>query len=181
VAHVNRHNSDIELLPRIEAFPSDEQFPKGFQASLQEAEDRADEPREATSADLSNSGRRPSILVSLIWEILSLALAAAALFGFIAILRKHENKEVPRWYLGHVEVTLNTIISIVSTLFRGSLLMPVAQSISQLCWTWYTRPRSLQDICYYDSASRGPLGSIRWLFRLRFMYLAFILLIMDSF
>jgi hypothetical protein len=176
VAHANPHNADVELLPRPQAFPSDEQFGKGLQASLLENEDHADEPMEATSTDLSNAGKRPSILASLIWEILSLALAAAALFGLVAILRKHQNKEVPKWTLGHVEVTLNAIISIVSTLFRGSLLMPVAQSISQLCWTWYTRPRSLQDICYYDSASRGPLGSFRLLVRLRFMYLAFILL-----
>jgi hypothetical protein len=96
VSHVNSYNADIPLLPRMEAFPSDEQFPKGFQASLLENEDSADEPREATLADLSNSRQRPSILVSLIWEILSLALAATALFGFVAILRKHENKEVPR-------------------------------------------------------------------------------------
>jgi hypothetical protein len=54
VAHVNRHNADIKLIPRMEASPSDEQFPKGFQVSLLEDEDRADEPREATSADLSN-------------------------------------------------------------------------------------------------------------------------------
>jgi hypothetical protein len=56
VVHVNRHNADIELLPKMEAFPRDEQFQKGFQASLLEDHDHADEPREATSADLSNSG-----------------------------------------------------------------------------------------------------------------------------
>jgi hypothetical protein len=142
VAHVNRYDADIELIPRMETFPSGEQFSKGFQAPLLDDEDRADEPREATSTDLVNAEQRPSLLITLIWEILSLALAAAALFGFVAILRKHENKEVPKWALGHAEVTLNAIISIVSTLFRGSLLMPVAQSISQLCWTWYTQPRS---------------------------------------
>jgi hypothetical protein len=147
VAHVNRHDADIELILRMETFASNEQFPKGFQASLLEDEDQANEPREGTPADLSNSGQRPSLLVTLIWEVFSLALAAAALFGFVAILGKHETKEVPKWNLGHVEVTLNAIISIVSTLFRGSLLMLVAQSISQLCWTRYTRPRSVQDIC----------------------------------
>jgi hypothetical protein len=39
----------------------------------------------------------------------------------------------------------------------------------------------LSDICYYDSASRGPLGSISLLVRLRYMYLAFILLVTSNF
>jgi hypothetical protein len=59
--------------------------------------------------------------------------------------------------------------------------MPVSRGISQLCLTWYMQPTSLQDICYYDSASRGPLGNIRLLFRLRFMYFAFALLVTSNF
>ncbi|TVY21498.1 hypothetical protein LARI1_G002287 [Lachnellula arida] len=69
-------------------------------------------------------------------------------------------------------ITLNAIISIISTAFRAALLTPVAQSVSQFCWVSFTRPRSLQDVVYYDSASRGPFGSLRLLFRLRFINFA---------
>jgi Protein of unknown function (DUF3176) len=115
------------------------------------------------------TGQRTHIARALIWEILSLVLAATSLLTLVAILQNYDDKENPRWALGPWGVTLNAILSIVSTAFRASLLMPVAQCINQFCWIWYTQPRPLQDICYYDSASRGPLGSIYLLFRLRFL------------
>ena len=105
------------------------------------------------------------------WEIFCFSLATVSLVALFAILWNCHGKKNPTWSIGRVGITLNAIVSIVSTLFRSSLSIPVVQSISQLCWTWYTHPRPLRDICYYDSASRGPLGSLRLLIRLRFMYL----------
>ena len=115
--------------------------------------------------------QRLPVLRSFRWEIFCFSLATVSLVALFAILWNYHSKKNPTWSVGRVGITLNAIVSIVSTLFRGSLSMPVAQSISQLCWTWYTRPRPLRDVCYYDSASRGPLGSLRLLVRLRFVYL----------
>lgn len=104
-------------------------------------------------------------------EIFSLLLAAASLAGFFILLKRYDHKPSPQWTVVNRTggVTLNTVASFVSLVFRSCLLMPVAHSISQLAWVWYMQPKSLEDIVYYDSASRGPLGSIRLLFRLRFM------------
>jgi hypothetical protein len=110
-----------------------------------------------------------SIIRSLILEILCLVLATASLLCIVALLRHQNNKQIPDWSLGRWGVTLNTVISIISVVFRASLLEPVAASISQFCWTRYTQSRPLDDVCYYDAASRGPLGSLKLLFRLRFM------------
>jgi hypothetical protein len=169
----SKHGSQIHDLPTSFEDPSNYE---ANHSPLLETKNNAGDPQKSTSADSHSIGQRPPILRSLMIEIFCLALATASLLGFVAILRKYDNRQSPEWTVGHFSVTLNAIISVVSTVFRGTLLMPVAQSISQLGWIWYTQPRSLQDICFYDSASRGPLGSIRLLFRLRFMYLETILL-----
>ncbi len=77
------------------------------------------------------------------------------------------SKPNPQWTLG---ISLNTIVSILSTVFRASLMLSVAHGLSQSGWIWFTqRPRPLSDICWYDSASRGPLGSVQLLWRLRLL------------
>jgi hypothetical protein len=49
--------------------------------------------------------------------------------------------------------------------------MPVAECINQLTWVWFGhKARPLEDAVYYDSASRGPLGSLKLLFRLRLRF-----------
>ncbi|KAI0594725.1 hypothetical protein F4775DRAFT_572768 [Biscogniauxia sp. FL1348] len=120
----------------------------------------------------SGGMRTPLPVYRLMWEILSLILATITLIGLVVLLKTHEDKPTPEWSVGPWGVTLNAVLSIVSTIFRGSLLVPVAQSISQFGWIWYTQPRSLEDLVYYSSASRGPLGSLRLLIKLRFIRFA---------
>jgi len=102
-----------------------------------------------------------------LWEILSLVLAVANLVGLVFLLRQYQNKASPHWRYG---ITLNTIVSVISTVFRVSILVSVAASISQMGWVWLARKsRNLDDVCVYDCASRGPWGSIRLLLRTKFV------------
>lgn len=103
------------------------------------------------------------------YEIFSLVVAMASLLGLVGLLRSVEDQEIPQWSIAGWGVTLNAIISIVSTLFRTTLLVSVARNIGQFGWIWYTHPRSLDDLAYYDAASRGVLGSLALIFRLRLM------------
>ena len=46
--------------------------------------------------------------------------------------------------------------------------MPVAQGISQLKWTYFQqRPHRLAELQVFDDASRGPLGSLQLLWKIR--------------
>jgi hypothetical protein len=100
-----------------------------------------------------------------LYETASLVFAMLSLIGLIILLQCYENKPVPQWYAG---ITLNTMVSIVSTGFRAALIMPVAICISQLSWLNLCKPsKSLEEHCFYDEASRGPIGSLRLLFRTR--------------
>jgi Protein of unknown function (DUF3176) len=100
-------------------------------------------------------------------EIAALVGALVALVALISVLRVYENKPNPELPLG---ISLNTIVSIASTIFRASMMLSVASAISQAGWIWLVQqPRPLSNICWYDSASRGPLGSVLLLWRLRFL------------
>ncbi|KAL1966044.1 hypothetical protein VTN77DRAFT_4984 [Rasamsonia byssochlamydoides] len=98
-------------------------------------------------------------------EILSFLVAVVCFVSIVVILAVHQNKKAPHWPAG---ITLNVAISWISNLLETWLMIPVAACISQLCWVWFNgKARPLQDICYYDAASRGPMGSLLLLYRLQ--------------
>ncbi|KAF4968442.1 hypothetical protein FSARC_4136 [Fusarium sarcochroum] len=127
--------------------------------------DDADESSEHTLRQV----QQPGFLRNSIYDLLSLAMATLALIGLSILLVVCQDKPNPEWTAG---VTLNAIVSIVSTVFRGGILMPVTHCISQFGWLWYAQPRSLQDLCHFDAASRGPLGSAQLLFKLKLLQYA---------
>ncbi len=108
----------------------------------------------------SNTKKRPWL-----YETLSSILAALNLVGLVILLRCYQEQPEPQW---GGSITLNTIAAIISTAFRAALIIPVAACISQLSWLNLSgKSNSLEDHCFYDQASRGPIGSLRLLFHTR--------------
>ncbi|KAF6794972.1 hypothetical protein CMUS01_15973 [Colletotrichum musicola] len=120
--------------------------------------------------------RASIIFRGLVYELISVAVAAASFLGLLVLLRAYDNKPEPKWSPAPwaQRITLNTLVSIVSTVFRSCILFPVATCISQFGWIWMTNPggRSLQDLTSYNSASGGLFGSLNLLWRLRFWHYA---------
>ncbi|KAL3474559.1 hypothetical protein BJX99DRAFT_176590 [Aspergillus californicus] len=97
-----------------------------------------------------------------IWESLMILLSLACFIGIVCILFVFNGKSQPSFAYGF---TLNAIISILATACKASLAYVVAECIGQLKWIWYyregeTSSKQLGAIQSFDSASRGPLGSI---------------------
>lgn len=98
-------------------------------------------------------------------ESLALILAAASFVTLIVILSRYDGKPSPTWRAG---MSINVLVSLISVIFRFSIMLPVEQCISQATWVSLCKERRpLDEVIYYDSASRGPLGSILLIFRLR--------------
>lgn len=108
--------------------------------------------------------RRPAAsLASWAWECSAVCIAIASFIAIIVILRVYENRLLSTW---GVPLTINAVVSILTTLFKGALALPIAEGISQLKWRWFSkRDRDLVDLELYDQASRGPWGSILLLVR----------------
>ncbi|KAK5069840.1 hypothetical protein LTR64_007977 [Lithohypha guttulata] len=60
----------------------------------------------------------------------------------------------------------------MTAILKASLMLPIAEGISELKWQWFEKPRTLSDISTFDSASRGPWGSFLFLFSIRRSVLA---------
>lgn len=106
-------------------------------------------------------------------------LALGCFLGTVSLLAVSDREVAPIWTVsvgaGHYRksfgLTLNTIISLFATAFNSGLLIPVAASVSQLKWIWFQQGRRpLAHFQSFESAARGPLGSILLLWTLRGRY-----------
>ncbi|KAE8381878.1 hypothetical protein BDV26DRAFT_278485 [Aspergillus bertholletiae] len=99
---------------------------------------------------------------SWIWEILSCAIAVASLAGIIVVLYMYNGKSMPDWPYG---ITLNAVISLLTTLMKAAMAFPITEALSQLKWSWFSRGNKLSDLALLDAASRGAFGAALVLFR----------------
>lgn len=93
------------------------------------------------------------------FEIVSFAVSIGMLVAIVAILASYNGRAI---FDGRL-ITLNAIISTLSTVSKATLLTVIASCISQGNWILFAdRPRRLYDFEMVADASRGPWGSL-WL------------------
>ena len=81
-------------------------------------------------------------------------LSTVIIFIVLAVFR---NQPVSHW---HSNITLNTVVNVVSQIAQTAILVPVAACISQLKWLWVREDAKLQDMDDINDASGGPLSSV---------------------
>lgn len=136
-------------------------------------------PHEAASESLVNSdpgdqnnqlkSRENSSLWSLasklfVLELLAVVLSTALLIAIIVILASFNHHPQPHWE----HMSLNSLISWLSTISKGSVLFAISESLGQLKWLWFTqKSRAISDLQTFDAASRGFFGSAMLMWDLR--------------
>ena len=91
-------------------------------------------------------------------EIASWCFSAVCMMIIIIMLWKVDGEELPKWKLG---ISINAFISIFSGFAKSALLLPTAEALGQLKWSWFTgKEKRMMDFEVIDSASRGPWGSM---------------------
>lgn len=99
-----------------------------------------------------------------VWELFGAVGSAVALIGIVIILRVFDGKRQPSWE----GVSLNSVISWISTIAKVFILMPITSGLGQLKWVWFSeRKKPLSDLQIFDSATRGISGSAQLLWRLK--------------
>ncbi|KAI1099350.1 hypothetical protein F4804DRAFT_345568 [Jackrogersella minutella] len=114
-------------------------------------------PEEAATA----AARRHHVFRFWPWEIGSLFLAFGLIAATYSVLAHFDGQKVPEWPFS---INLNTLIALLATIMRAAMLVGVAEVISQTKWTWFSRPRPLSHLQYFDDASRSFSGSLSLLF-----------------
>ncbi|KAM3076970.1 hypothetical protein ACMFMF_004885 [Clarireedia jacksonii] len=99
------------------------------------------------------------------WWLIEIVAVLIGTISFIAIclvLRHYQDKPAPKINtIGGVGITLNTVISILTTVGRASLLLAVAECISQQKWVWFSSSaKPLIELEAFDRGSRGAFGSL---------------------
>lgn len=96
---------------------------------------------------------------SWLWEIAAVFLSIVCLALLVAFLVKINGTPYGTW---QYTASPNTIISIIATITKTSLLVSVSACLSQLKWNQYQGPtaKPLYSIQAVDQASRGPWGSL---------------------
>ncbi|KAF2671238.1 hypothetical protein BT63DRAFT_211058 [Microthyrium microscopicum] len=120
----------------------------------------------------STASRRQRLRLPLYWtdwwtlEVAAAILSILCTVAIIVVLAWINGKPIESW---HWTIQPNTIVSILSTVAKSALLLPVAECISQQKWQYYQsqRPRKLEKLEIFDRASRGPYGAIQILFSIK--------------
>lgn len=146
---------DVDSAPNLtESGPAD--FPSTSTPKLVQAEIVPDTPKRPAQFTLRDWE----------WEIGACIFSLGCFAAVVGVLASYDAKSLTSWNFVF-GITLNTLVAILSTLSRSSLLVPVTSCISQLKWIHLVAaPRPLREVQVFDDASRGPWGSLELIWRL---------------
>jgi hypothetical protein len=101
------------------------------------------------------------LLDSWVCETIVMALSMGCLAAIALVVNAFDGQAIPQFSAG---LTLNTIVSVLSTTVRSGMIFVVSASMGQLKWCWLGQSRRrLLDMQAMDDASRGPMGAITML------------------
>ncbi|KAI0413495.1 hypothetical protein F5X98DRAFT_390795 [Xylaria grammica] len=91
-----------------------------------------------------------------IWEFASWIVSSLLLAGVVLTLSLHQDQPLPEWPFG---ITINALISFLSSLSTSTLVVVISSIIGQRSWTTLaSAERPLRQLELYDDASRGAMG-----------------------
>jgi hypothetical protein len=92
-----------------------------------------------------------------LYEVAALAFSVGCLVALAVVLGIYDKKKTPEFAYN---ITLNALISVLSTAAKSSLLFAIAGTLGQVKWAWFTENRQLSDMQTFDDATRGPWGAL---------------------
>jgi hypothetical protein len=124
----------------------------------QELDGQNDESGKRQNQAMSLSSWASMTMDSWYYETIALCFSIACFIATICILEVYNQQSTPQFSYG---LTLNTVISVLATASKSSLIFVVGECIGELKWIWFRDVlKPLSNLQAYDSASRGPWGSI---------------------
>jgi hypothetical protein len=97
-------------------------------------------------------------------EIAFLLLSWILLLGIIVLLRCGDHTALSNW---RFPLKPNSVLAILTTFARATLLVPIISCVGQLKWLHFRRPNALHHLNLFDGTCPGPWGSLLLLFELR--------------
>jgi hypothetical protein len=98
------------------------------------------------------------------WEISTWLLGTCAIGSIVALLIVFDDRPLSEWT---PRFRPAPAVAALSQVAQSALLVSVSSCIGQLKWDWLRRTRSTSDLDKFESATRGPHGSLMLLPRTR--------------
>ena len=98
------------------------------------------------------------------WFFQGLAVFGSVLLTavLIGLLARFDNTPILEWN----GISLNATVALTATILKGMVALTVSDCLGQAKWIWFSwQQRSLNDFALIDQGSRGPLGSVKMLWR----------------
>lgn len=96
-----------------------------------------------------------------VWELCGICISIFCMIAIIVTLPNFNGHPLADW---NFVLSPNTLVSTFITVSKTSMLLVVAEGISQLKWSYFTTgPHSIAELQHFDAASRGPWGSLVFL------------------
>ncbi|RAH42521.1 DUF3176 domain-containing protein [Aspergillus brunneoviolaceus CBS 621.78] len=141
--------------------------PLPHEIPLSQSPDSINRTTPSLSASQNNAGKTVKLTSIDDWilEAVALVVSAGTIVAIAAILSHFDGQQQPDW----PRVSLNSVISWLSTIASAGLMFALTNSPGQLKWVWFARQKKrLSDLKPFDSASRGGLiGSLELLWLLK--------------
>ena len=111
------------------------------------------------------------------WEVGAAIVSVAASIALIVLLKEADQQQQHSWEIGSTELTLNTVVAVLSTVIRAALLVMVEGCLSQGSWNWFARKREdheqragrpLKDLDLFAEAGGNSWASLKLLYRTKF-------------
>ena len=100
-------------------------------------------------------------------EILASVLSLVSFASLVVLVWHYQDRSLDDLRLPG-SLTLNGLVSIIATINRAALMIPVGSIMSQEVWLWLSKRRGrLADLELSDAASRGAWGSAQFLLHAR--------------
>ncbi|KAK5662711.1 hypothetical protein OQA88_8627 [Cercophora sp. LCS_1] len=99
------------------------------------------------------------------WEVAAASLSTVCMVLLLILLLLTNDTPLEKWPL---PIQPNSLIAVLTTGAKTTMMVPVAACLSQLKWRHYSRyTDKLQQLQVFDDASRGPWGSFIMILSLR--------------
>lgn len=120
----------------------------------------------AKTSRVPSSSKRASWNSSWIYEICAIVVSVTFMIAIVVVLKTRiHGKLRSSWTL---PLAPNTVIALFSTLSKSAILLVITACISQLKWIYFGRNgHRVMDLQIFDDASRGPIGAISLILRIR--------------
>jgi hypothetical protein len=96
-----------------------------------------------------------------LFEMMSWFVSASCMVAIICIYLQVKGRPLSQ------DGSFLTWTNVLGKISSAALIVPTSEALGQLKWHWFNKSKAMWDFEIFDKASRGPIGALMLLFRMK--------------